>query len=134
MTDSSGQRRKIVSPGDLKIWLYEIAKAQRFVWQVFLLVVVVTIAAAVMQQIHPTIVVVLVGIQVLLSFAQVIAMFRLGRVVYDNVAHGILMGVLALIPCFGVCALLMANSRATAILRTHGHKVGLMGADLNQFG
>jgi hypothetical protein len=48
-------------------------------------------------------------------------------------AAGILMAVLALVPCLGLFVLLMANGRATFILIWNGHKVGLLGARLSEF-
>ena len=43
---------------------------------------------------------------------------------------GILLGILALIPCLGLLILLMINGKATTILKENGLKVGLMGANL----
>jgi hypothetical protein len=49
-----------------------------------------------------------------------------------NIAAGITLGILTLIPLVGLVVLLIINSTATKLLQSHGIKVGLMGADLNQ--
>ncbi len=45
---------------------------------------------------------------------------------------GVLLGILALIPCIGLLVLLTVNGKATTVLRKNGIKVGLMGANLSQ--
>lgn len=45
---------------------------------------------------------------------------------------GILLGILALVPCFGLLVLLAVNSKATQVLKQNGIRVGLLGADLSQ--
>ncbi|MFK7738077.1 MAG: hypothetical protein AB8B50_18770 [Pirellulaceae bacterium] len=42
---------------------------------------------------------------------------------------GIIIGLLVLIPCVGGIVLLIVNGKATAVLRSNGFKVGLMGAN-----
>lgn len=49
-----------------------------------------------------------------------------------NPATGVVMGLVALIPCLGLLALLVVNSKATTVLRSNGIHVGLLGADLFQ--
>ena len=49
-----------------------------------------------------------------------------------NVAAGVTLGILTLIPLVGLVVLLILNSTATKLLQSHGIKVGLLGADLNQ--
>jgi len=48
-----------------------------------------------------------------------------------NTALGILLGILAIVPCLGLIVLLMVNGKATSILKENGIKVGLMGARLS---
>lgn len=43
--------------------------------------------------------------------------------------QGILMGVIALVPCFGLLPLLLINAKATQVLRQNGVHVGFFGAD-----
>jgi hypothetical protein len=45
-----------------------------------------------------------------------------------NTGTGIAMGILALVPCLGLIALLVVNGKATRVLRHHGVKVGFFGA------
>jgi hypothetical protein len=56
--------------------------------------------------------------------------FLLAIKVY-NVALGILFGVMTFIPCIGLVTLLVINSKATNVLKAHGYRVGLLGADLS---
>lgn len=46
---------------------------------------------------------------------------------------GIFLGILTLIPLIGLFVLLSINGKATTLLRAHGIRVGLMGADMGQF-
>jgi len=57
--------------------------------------------------------------------------FMLALAVY-NTATGIVLGILTLIPILGLIILLIVNGRATNILKSHGIKVGLLGADMSQ--
>lgn len=57
--------------------------------------------------------------------------FLLAMKVYSTVV-GILLGILALVPCLGLLILLMVNGKATAVLKQNGIRVGLLGADLSQ--
>ena len=57
--------------------------------------------------------------------------FMLSLAIYST-AVGILLGILTLIPLLGLLVLLMVNGKATTLLRQHGIRVGLMGADPSQ--
>lgn len=57
--------------------------------------------------------------------------FLLALKVYSPVV-GILLGLLTLIPCVGLIALLVVNGKATSILRANGLKVGLLGANVSE--
>ena len=57
--------------------------------------------------------------------------FMLAISIY-NTAAGILLGLLTMVPLIGMIVLLIVNMKATAILRAHGIRVGLMGADTKQ--
>lgn len=111
----------------------EIAKAQRFVCVIILVAIICTIGAMALQQVGDAAPLIILPIQVLVSVGQVVGMYRLGRTVYESVGSGIGMALLAFIPCIGLLALLIVNGKATKILQAHGFRVGLMGADLNQF-
>ncbi|MEZ6071138.1 MAG: hypothetical protein R3C10_12880 [Pirellulales bacterium] len=68
----------------------------------------------------------LVGIVVLASAVFVIL---LSIKVYHPVV-GVLFGLLAIVPCFGLLVLLLINQRATTTLRQNGIQVGLLGAKI----
>ena len=71
----------------------------------------------------------IVSIAVLaLGVTAAVFVFILAMAVYSN-GVGILLGILTLIPLIGLFVLLTVNGKATTILRAHGIKVGLMGAD-----
>jgi hypothetical protein len=61
-----------------------------------------------------------------------IFVFRLATKVYST-GVGILLGLLSVIPLFGLIVLLSVNGKATRILRENGHKVGFLGANLGEF-
>ncbi|MEZ6059808.1 MAG: hypothetical protein R3C19_05555 [Planctomycetaceae bacterium] len=54
--------------------------------------------------------------------------FMLAIKVYGT-GIGILLGLLTLIPCIGLIALLAVNAKATNVLKQNGIPVGLLGAD-----
>jgi hypothetical protein len=65
------------------------------------------------------------------SITAAVFVFMLALAVY-NTGTGIVLGILTLIPLVGLIVLLVINSKATNILRAHGIRVGLMGADSSQ--
>lgn len=65
---------------------------------------------------------------ILASLAGMVFVFLLAVQVY-GVALGILLGLLALVPCIGLIVLLIINGKATAVLRQNGIRVGLFGAN-----
>jgi hypothetical protein len=66
------------------------------------------------------------------SLVAIVFAFLLSLKVYRT-AMGILLAILTLVPLLGLFVLLIANGKATAILRQNGHKVGLLGASLAEF-
>lgn len=66
------------------------------------------------------------------ALAAIVFVFLLAIKVY-RLPLGILLGLLTLIPCLGLVALVIMNSKATEILRANGLEVGLFGADLSGF-
>lgn len=50
-----------------------------------------------------------------------------------GVVQGILIGLVSLVPCIGLLALLLINGKATKLLKANGVKVGFLGANLSQF-
>lgn len=76
---------------------------------------------------------IILGVVFLLdAMASTVFVFLPSMKVY-NVGLGVLMGILAMIPCLGLIVLLMVNNKATNILKANGHKVGLLGANLWEF-
>ena len=57
--------------------------------------------------------------------------FMLAVAIY-NTGVGVLLGILTLIPLIGLIVLLIINSKATSLLKAHGIRVGLLGADVIQ--
>jgi hypothetical protein len=64
-----------------------------------------------------------------LCLTATVFVFLLALKVYDT-GTGIALAVLTLIPCIGLVALLIINGKATAVLKQHGIRVGLLGANL----
>ncbi|MDB5288822.1 MAG: hypothetical protein JWL69_63 [Phycisphaerales bacterium] len=65
------------------------------------------------------------------TLTTVVFVFMLTIAVY-NLTAGIVLGILTLIPFLGLIPLVIINEKATNILRAHGIRVGLMGADSSQ--
>jgi hypothetical protein len=65
-------------------------------------------------------------------FTGAVFTFLLAIKVYQT-AVGILMGLLTLVPCVGLLALLLINGKATNVLQANGYRVGLFGASLSEF-
>jgi len=100
--------------------------------KVILVCILVYILSFVAQFFVPTDLRWTVGIPVLLVvLTATVFVFLLSTKVY-SVAIGVLLGLLTLIPCIGLIALLIINSKATGTLKANGISVGLLGADLSQ--
>lgn len=65
------------------------------------------------------------------SIAATVFVFLLATKVYERTT-GFILGVLTLIPCVGLIVLLRVNAKATSVLRSHGIRVGLVGADASE--
>jgi hypothetical protein len=65
------------------------------------------------------------------SVTAAVFVFMLALSLYSTGA-GIVLGILTLIPVVGLIVLLVINGKATNVLRRHGIRVGLMGADPGQ--
>jgi hypothetical protein len=76
----------------------------------------------------PIILILIVGLLTLaVIITTAVMVFRLAITIYGT-GTGVLMGILTLIPILGLVSLLIVNGKATGILRSHGIKVGFMGA------
>jgi hypothetical protein len=104
--------------------LRTIAMQQR----VILICILIYIMAVIGQFILPPKIMLLVGLGALgADLVAVVFVFMLAIRLY-NVALGIVLGILTLIPLVGLIVLLVVNGKATTILRQNGLKVGLLGA------
>ena len=121
------------SPAAQKEQLRRVAAAQRFVCQVILLAIVLNIFGIAVANAGEIGRVLSLLLSLGVAIGQFVGMYKLGRSVYDSTAFGCMMMFLALIPCFGLIALLVVNGQATKMLQSAGYKVGLMGAKLSQF-
>ena len=80
----------------------------------------------------PVAVVLLLALATLaVTLAAAVYVFMLAMSLY-NTAAGVTLGILTLVPLVGLIVLLIINSKATNVLREHGIKVGLMGANSRQ--
>jgi hypothetical protein len=66
---------------------------------------------------------------ILVGLVGTVFVFLLAMKVY-GIPIGILLGILAMVPCVGLIVLLMINGKATSVLKQNGIKVGFMGANL----
>jgi hypothetical protein len=63
-----------------------------------------------------------------ISIVATVFVFLLATKVYTT-GIGVLLGILTLVPIVGLFALLVINGKATTILKNHGIRVGLLGAN-----
>jgi hypothetical protein len=68
---------------------------------------------------------------IVMMITAAVFVFMLALDVY-GIVEGIIMGILAMVPLVGLIVLLLINNRATRLLRQHGIRVGLFGADMSQ--
>ena len=111
--------------------LRSVATYQRGIMVCILLYFIVMIMQAIIaSQIEvPPLFRVLSGLAILANgVAGAVFVFLLSIKVYGP-ALGILLGILTLIPCLGLLALLRVNAKATNVLQQNGIKVGLLGAN-----
>jgi len=112
--------------------LKQIAYYQRRVMSCILVQIVAYVPCAAFSRTNPALagifgLVVLCALIAGVCFAVLLAM----RVYSTGV--GIIMGLLGIIPCFGLLMLLIINQAATKRLTNSGIKVGFLGADMSQF-
>jgi hypothetical protein len=68
---------------------------------------------------------------IIVGLVSTIFVFMLALKIYST-ATGVILGILALVPCLGLIILLVINSKATKILTENGIKVGLLGANVSR--
>lgn len=116
----------------VKARLFEIAKAQRFLCIVILVAILFNIGVFFTPTELP--IFLLAAVQIVLSVLQAGSIFWLAKSVYQSATSGILFLLIGLIPCIGLIGLLIVNGAASKELQRFGYRVGLLGANLNQFG
>jgi hypothetical protein len=109
--------------------LHDIAFRQRAI-MLCILAEILCMVLSIASPIHAIGLIALLGFYAAAITASVFV-FMLAIGIY-NTALGIVMGILTLVPLLGLIILLVVNQKATSILRRHGLKVGLLGANPNQ--
>ena len=105
-----------------------VAKAQRGV----LVCILLYLGAAIGSAVAPPEVQFILGLAFLIAaIAGAVFVFMLSVRVYGT-GMGIFLGLLTLVPLLGLLVLLIVNSKATKILKEHGIKVGLLGANTSK--
>jgi hypothetical protein len=108
--------------------LRSVAKYQKGI----LVCILIYLVAVVCQFLLPDQLRIFLGLGVLLvGLVGTVFVFLLAVKVYSP-GVGILLGILTLIPCVGLIALLVVNGKATNVLTQNGIKVGLLGANLSE--
>jgi hypothetical protein len=108
--------------------LYRIASYQKAV----LLCVLVSLGVVAGQFALPegSTLLVIAGLAVV-GVISAVFVFLLATSLFGN-GLGAFLGVLTLVPYLGLVVLLFVNGKATAVLKEHGIRVGLLGADLSK--
>jgi hypothetical protein len=108
--------------------LREIAVRQRMIMICILSYLLLVVAQFVVP---PPLRIVLGLVALGVTITATVFVFMLSLALYGTAA-GIVLGLLTLIPLIGLIVLLIVNGKATNILREHGIRVGLLGANPNQ--
>jgi hypothetical protein len=99
--------------------------------KVILICILAYLAAVVARLALPEGLQLLTGLGVIaVGIVATVFVFMLAIKIY-NVGLGVAFGILTLIPCIGLIVLLVINQKATSVLKAHGYRVGLLGADLS---
>ena len=139
--DSTIKKMKKGKGKGTKARLADIAASQKYLIMCILLQVafyIVNIGITVSQRGKPssdgmTMLAGVLGLAILgIGLVASVFAFKLA-IMLNNMAVGIILGTLSLIPCFGLIILLVINSSATRTIRESGHHVGFLGADLSEF-
>lgn len=110
--------------------LFEIARWQRTIMWIILLVLAISVSfVLVPPALHP---VVLAG-AVVVGISQLFFIFKLAVAVRSTVPWLYCLVAIIPFPLVSLLTLLFLNQSATKILNEHSIKVGLMGADMGQF-
>jgi hypothetical protein len=83
--------------------------------------------------ISPAMSIAVIALYICVVVFQVVAMVGLSNALGGSVGSAILVGISCFIPCVSLIVLLMLNGKATKALQASGIKVGVMGANLQEF-
>jgi hypothetical protein len=112
--------------------LYQIARNQKVVLLTLAVQIFGFIIQTLIDNAAPPPVSMLLGVGILVTIlVAAVFVFRLASLVYSTAA-GVVCALLTVIPCIGLITLFVVNSRATAVLRQNGIRIGFFGADLAQ--
>src|SRR4051794_17919849 len=90
------------------------------------------LSAVVVQLAAPPALQVVIAIGILIvGLIGTVFVFRLAMQLY-SIGLGMLLGILAMVPCLGLLVLLSINAKATKVLKQNGIRVGLLGARLSE--
>lgn len=103
--------------------LRKVATAQKGILVCILIYLGLVVGSLVMPQFAQVIRIAVLAV----GLTSMVFVFMLATRVYGT-GLGIMLGILAVIPCLGFLILLMVNQRATKTLQDNGIKVGLLGA------
>ena len=110
-----------VTPADVR----EVASRQRAI----MLCILVYLIAVVCQFALPVTMRWVLGLGIFaLGIVAAVFIFMLAIKLYSS-GLGIVLGILTLIPVVGLIVLLIVNAKATRLLKAHGIRVGLLGAN-----
>lgn len=112
--------------------IQSVASAQRLVLLALLTSFGVNIVSFVVSGQQLAIQVVFLFVALAVVCFMVFAMYNLAKQL-NSQGLAVLYAVLMIVPCISLIMLLVVNQQATGFLTSHGIKVGLMGADMNQF-
>ena len=115
-------------PQGPKLNLRQVAMQQRAINLCILAEIIIVIAEIATRASVPMFAMLMALAYVGVAVTGAVFLFLLAISLY-NMGAGIVLGILALVPILGLIILLIVNGRATAVLRQHGIRVGLLGAD-----
>jgi hypothetical protein len=116
------------TPSGPMIDLKKVAKQQRTLIYCILTEILLMVARIAVSGSIPMLGLLFALIYLGVAVTAAVFIFMLAISLY-NVGLGVVLGILALIPLLGLLILLMVNGKATKLLRSHGVRVGLLGAD-----
>lgn len=116
------------TPQGAKLRLRQVAMQQRAINLCILAEIIIVIAEIAARGFVPILAMLMSLLYVGVAITGAVFLFMLAMSLY-NTGAGIVLGILALVPILGLLILLVVNGKATKVLRQHGIRVGLLGAD-----